>query len=600
MKEKFNIHSLKKKLILSIFLLFAFYILVIIINSYVMSLLLKQKINQSIRNNINQTNVYLSFMFTKAKELSTDLAVSFYENENTKKLLNTSESVGTDSFEQYKAINDIYTNIIYRVRNNSEIESIYIYSKTAKQLITSQAGIFAYSYVDDYAWMQSALSFEDNSAFNWVGYCYDRDLYNINAKKHLLSLVARGDIINRNLKSGVYIGINYDENTIYNIIKNIKLTPNTLVFVVDEDKRIISAEDKTLIGTIADFANLAQTDSDKLEVSRVSIKNSGRYQRLFQKNPVTEWGILMLVPEKELLPEQKIIWFVVITGLIAISLILMKIASKIVGLYVERPVAKLVRYMGLAENGEFSKEITEQRQDEFGFLYRSYNEMVSKIRTLIKELYNEKLLKREAELKHLQKQINPHFLYNTLDTIDWMAKAHNAQDISKIIMAMSELYRSTFNEGKDYIEIAGALHNVENYLYIQRLRFGGSFSYNFQEDENLKGFMILNLLIQPIVENAFVHGIARNDGIGTINVTARLEDNVARFTITDDGKGMNEEQLKLLLASIYSLDSSSDSGLKNIYKRIRLFYGDKYGMSISSKRGKGTCVEIFLPVFEYI
>ena len=108
-------------------------------------------------------------------------------------------------------------------------------------------------------------------------------------------------------------------------------------------------------------------------------------------------------------------------------------------------------------------------------------------------------------------------------------------------MCIRDRYRSTFNEGKDYIEITGALHNIENYLYIQRLRFGDSLSYNFQVDEKLKGFMILNLLIQPIVENAFVHGIARKDGTGTINITARLEDNIARFIITDDGKGMNEE-----------------------------------------------------------
>lgn len=128
-KSKLKVHSLKTKLIFAIFLLFAFYIVVIISNNLIMSLLLKEKINHSIINNINQTNVYLSFMFTKAKELSIDLSVSFFENENTKKLFNSLPKENIDSYDQYKAINDIYTNIIYRVRNNSEIDSIYIYSE---------------------------------------------------------------------------------------------------------------------------------------------------------------------------------------------------------------------------------------------------------------------------------------------------------------------------------------------------------------------------------------------------------------------------------------------------------------------------------------
>ena len=317
---KLKIHSLKTKLIMAIILLFAFYIVVIITNNFIMSFLLKEKINHSIINNINQTNVYLSFMFTKAKELSVDLSVSFFENENTKKLFNNLQKDSIDMYDQYKAINDIYTNIIYRVRNNNEIDSIYIYSENAKQLITSQAGIFSYNSIQDYAWMQSALSYSDKTAFNWLGYCYDRDLYNLHSKKHLLSLISRADIINRNLKSPVYVGINYDEKYICEIIKNIKLTPNTLVYLIDENKRIISSEDKSKIGTIADNVDdLKLEDINELITSRVKITNAGNYQRLLQKNPVTGWAILMFIPEKELLPEQKAIWITVISTLVIVS-----------------------------------------------------------------------------------------------------------------------------------------------------------------------------------------------------------------------------------------------------------------------------------------
>jgi len=403
------------------------------------------------------------------------------------------------------------------------------------------------------------------------------------------------------LKSPVYVGINYDEKYICEIIKNIKLTPNTLVYLIDENKRIISSEDKSKIGTIADNVDdLKLEDINELITSRVKITNAGNYQRLLQKNPVTGWAILMFIPEKELLPEQKAIWITVISTLVIVSFILVHIASRIVSRYVEKPVTKLVKHMGLAEKGDFSHQITEKTQDEFDSLYRIYNEMIYKIRTLIKELYKEKLLKREAELKHLQKQINPHFLYNTLDTINWLAKSHNAHDISQIVIALSNLYKSIFNEGKDFVEITQTLQNIENYLYIQKFKYGSSFSYNIHVDQRLKGFIILNLLIQPVVENALIHGIARKGGIGTICVTAILDDNIIRFTIKDDGKGMSEEQLKLLMSYINSEHTTSDSGLKNIQNRIKLFYGEKYGLFIKSTLGEGTCVEISIPAFEYL
>jgi len=214
---------------------------------------------------------------------------------------------------------------------------------------------------------------------------------------------------------------------------------------------------------------------------------------------------------------------------------------------------------------------------------------------LIQELYQEKLVKREMELKILQEKINPHFLYNTLDTINWIAMEHQVEDISKMVIALSTMYRKTFNRGRDLISIEDVMTSISCYLEIQQIRYGESFIYEIDCDGDTKKLEILNLIIQTLVENAIVHGMEGKKENGKILIKTRKEGAFLNIEVTDNGMGMEEDKLNLIRASIGSTGMESESGLRNVQKRIKLYYGNEFGIKIDSTKGSGTSIWVKIP-----
>lgn len=222
--------------------------------------------------------------------------------------------------------------------------------------------------------------------------------------------------------------------------------------------------------------------------------------------------------------------------------------------------------------------------------------MAGRIKKLIEELYEQKLVRTQMEVKALQKQINPHFLYNTLEVINWIAKVNNIDSISKIVISLSNMYRITFNEGRDLIKIRDMIYGVRCYMDIQKIRFGESFTYEINIEPEVEECYILNLIVQTIVENAVIHGIGEISTGGLIKIDGYMVNGDIIFVVEDNGKGMNEEKLRLVVANMNSSNVVSDSGLRNVQKRIRLLYGNEYGISVESWYNKGTRVTMKVPV----
>jgi two-component system sensor histidine kinase YesM len=173
------------------------------------------------------------------------------------------------------------------------------------------------------------------------------------------------------------------------------------------------------------------------------------------------------------------------------------------------------------------------------------------------------------------------------------------ENISTITQGLSNLYRTAFNKGMDYIEVEKCIKSLEYYLFIQKFRYGDKLKYSIAIDENVKGFLILNLILQPIVENTIVHGLKGKNSDIEVNISACLKDNAICFTVMDNGIGMTEENLEILKFMINHESEEYDSGLRNVHRRIKLYYGEQYGITIKSKYKEGTIVEILVPVFEY-
>lgn len=586
-----NIHSLKAKMFLAILLCFIFVVVFTIVNNIFAIAIIKNKTNSSLANTAGQTNRYLSFLFNKAR----DIAYVTSLNKNLETLSGYKDIDFDNYFNFYLAIHDLYTFIWHQTEFNREIHSMYIYMDQIQYFINAREGIYSRQLIKDSAWLETVLSVDDNH--QWITNYYDKDF----TGRNLISMVYRADFVNWKVRTPVYIGVNFLESDILEILQGMQFTPNSMVYLIDGSHNILVTNDKPSMGkTIEDIADIKLEDFEKKQSMRIKMERGNYYQAIYRREGITKGGIVVLIPEKELLAEQRRMWVVLIVIIVLTLMIFIVLGMKMVIDYVDKPISKLVSFMEKAEQGDFDQRIQEERKDEFGYLYVSYNQMVDKIKRLIEELFQEKLLKSEMEVKVLQEQINPHFLYNTLDTVNWIAKANKIDSISKIVISLSDMYRITFNQGGDYIKISEMIQGIRCYLDIQEIRYGESFDYSIEIDEKIEEWWVMNLILQTIVENAIIHGIDDYLEDGYIEIKAFKDGDRVHFIVQDNGKGMTEEKLELIKAIINNDNIVSKSGLCNVQRRLRLLYGTEYGLEIDSWEGKGTRVDVFLPIIENI
>ena len=254
-------------------------------------------------------------------------------------------------------------------------------------------------------------------------------------------------------------------------------------------------------------------------------------------------------------------------------------------------IERLTCLMQEVQEGSMDMQVGSDDRDEIGMLYRGFGSMMKRIRTLINEVYLGKITQKEAELKALQAQINPHFLYNTLSLINWKALAAGEEDISRMTLAMSTFYRTALNRGRNVLQVEAELSNTRAYLEIQSMLHDGDFDYEIEVQPEILQCESLNLILQPLVENAIHHGIEeKTDGRGKISVRGWKEDNCVWFMVEDNGVGMEQEVADKILTM-----ESKGYGVRNVDERIRLCYGEKYAMKVESVVGKGTKMTIHFP-----
>ena len=259
-------------------------------------------------------------------------------------------------------------------------------------------------------------------------------------------------------------------------------------------------------------------------------------------------------------------------------------------------IERLTCLMQEVQEGSMDMQVGSDDRDEIGMLYRGFGSMMKRIRTLINEVYLGKITQKEAELKALQAQINPHFLYNTLSLINWKALAAGEEDISRMTLAMSTFYRTALNRGRNVLQVEAELSNTRAYLEIQSMLHDGDFDYEIEVQPEILQCESLNLILQPLVENAIHHGIEeKTDGRGKISVRGWKEDNCVWFMVEDNGAGMEQKVADKILTM-----ESKGYGVRNVDERIRLCYGEKYAMKVESVVGKGTKMTIHFPAKQLV
>lgn len=312
------------------------------------------------------------------------------------------------------------------------------------------------------------------------------------------------------------------------------------------------------------------------------------------------WRILYGVPLASLTKELSSIQSFVVV-LILLCLLLSIPFMMFMTSFITAPVKRLLQSMKRFQNGQFDERVDIKYRDEIGELSRGYNSMVANIKTLVDDVYVLQLKEKEAELKALQSQINPHFLYNMLDTIFWEAERAGQSGISEMIINLSRLFRLSLNRGKSFTSVSKEKELIELYLSLQKMRFRDLLEYQIDIPDELGGFVILKLSLQPFIENALVHGIEKKRGGGCVHVKGELSGDSLHFTIEDNGAGMDADTVRRILepqpeSDIYTAQDTGGYAIQNVNARLRHFYKDGYRLSYTSEPGQGTKVELTIPV----
>lgn len=358
---------------------------------------------------------------------------------------------------------------------------------------------------------------------------------------------------------------------------------NNLVFssgvVTDEESRIIQ---ETILGT----ANYNEEGSS--------------YFLYISTIPKTRWRISIKTNINSLYESKNKFFIISIALSIAITGIFLAIFY-LISVQISKPLVRLQREMENVESLDFKMA---DHNDSYGTeeivsLSNSYRKMMMKIHNLAEEVINEQKEMNKAELKALQNQINPHFLYNTLDSIIYMIDENENEKAEKMIVSLSRFFRISISRGHNIIPVKDEIAHVRYYLEIQKMRFGESFTYQISASDEILDLPIIKLILQPIVENAIVHGFGettKREAI--ISIKGYIEDSFLKFDIADNGFGMLEEKVEEVRRTFKDKNAHNGVGISNVYQRIRIYYGEKADIRIESSLDIGTTIEIIIPLSE--
>jgi len=379
-----------------------------------------------------------------------------------------------------------------------------------------------------------------------------------------------------------------------NQLFNMKVSENSFSVLYDKSGSIItqSANAPDFSDTIYEsFSSMHSTWENSEAQLNVG---SEEYYTTFVTFQKPGWTLLNLVPMQDMLMDnatisQYTVIFTVICILINILLSILMTQS------ISKPIKKLLSAINQVKKGNFSTKIKIYNRDEIGDIGNKFNEMVDNIDNLLKENYIVKLKEQEAQISSLQAQINPHFLYNTLDTINWKVMLAGQKDICKLISCLGEILRYGISKPNEIVTVEEDIYQIRNYLYIQQCRYGERFQARVNMHPDILKLKLHKLLIQPMVENAISHGLDDKEENGILEIDGFLEDNILVIRVFDNGCGIKPEDIGSILEGTYNTDlqrKDSHIGIYNVNKRMQLYYGKEHGIEIKSREGFYT--EVFL------
>ncbi|HOJ09523.1 MAG TPA: histidine kinase [Clostridiales bacterium] len=508
-----------------------------------------------------------------------------------------------NSYTNILVCNDLYSKLFSIIQNYSYIDSIFIFTEDGRILgVTASTN----EYLNDsnkkngfYSSDMYKLAKSSSSSLAWAGGGKSED-FNLNkipnSRKNIniISAVRGIKPFYQNLQKATLV-INIQESVITSIYSNI-YDPLSSTYIVDSNGKIISDIDATRIGS----NSFIFTKLDKnLDNGSFTLKiDSVTKQIFYLKLTSLDWTLINEIDYKNYIKDihtMRNILILMFFACIAISLAL----STYWGMVFTKPIKRIINAIKEVGKGNIGITITESPKNEFGMIIRQFNEMSISIEKLIHENKMIEEMKRKQDIAVLQLQINPHFIYNTLNTIKLMAVMINAKNIVEGITIFGNILSPIFKDPSPIHSIEEEFNFLKNYIKIMNLRYGEGVKIVFNIQEDLIKCKILKFIVQPLVENALYHGLAEKNYNGEIKIEIAEENENVIVTISDNGAGMTVEKLREIEEMCSGLLENSQSlkgiGIRNVDHRVKLYFGVKYGLKIQSKIGSGTSAILRLP-----
>jgi two-component system sensor histidine kinase YesM len=556
--------------------------------------ILEQELGERTMSAMDSALEYVDLTLDSLKSLSTLISTDV---NLTSKLKHSEKRLSPEAIIDFTQVMSQITNIR---AVNPVLTEVTIFHGSSEMMISSRVGALHRQQASSELWYAEAVQANGANVF-YLPTRHEESLsgwadpvYNIDQ----IVLMRLMDLYSRDRGNNVLM-LSIPKNKLLGYLVNLTPSESSSVYLFDDAGRMI-------VTNAPAEHRIAKADIPAQQVSIREMPGSSEKNMMLRvESPKSGWSLLLVQPEREIYKKSKPLqifsyWIILISCLLAVWI------SWIIYSGIASPISSLVSGMRQLRLGNLDTRLTNNRQDELGYLTDAFNQTAEQQRHLIRDIYEQQLRLTKTELKFLQSQINPHFLYNTLDSIYWSAKNYEAEEISDMVLNLSRFFRLSLSKGRETFTVEETFNHLQYYIRVQQLRFVDQFTVDYRSSEETSGLYVLKLILQPLVENAILHGLEKKKGGGELVISAELQGDRLILQVSDRGKGIDAVRMEQIRHALnrssvndsYATSERNDEffGLLNVKSRIKLYYGDTAEFIIESEEGKGTIACIDLPI----
>jgi two-component system sensor histidine kinase YesM len=580
--------GIRQKLFLSYFMLVLFFLcLYLVINSVLVVNENKKQVLRSAEHVFGQTRGYLQYKTESVR----NLLYFFTSNSVVQELFERRARYYHENIGRWPIDSQAFEKLSYLTTFNPDIVDIKFYMAYGLASVFQNDTFISLAKVQDAAWYRRLLRNERRIYWYADNAAPDGGARLIHAVRSVLN--------SQNIQelTGV-VQFDISPTMLRATLGDASLTESSFALLVNADGEVIDSTGSATAGDAASFwgkaSALRRGEFGTESWDTITIARSA-YLVGTQSIEGTDWVLMLVLPTRDIVrlstrPAQKML--IVFASMTPLTLFLAFFASR----SATKRIKGLISRMDRVVQGDFSVTLDPGNKDEIGQLTERFNFMIAEVEQLMEEKYSLGKEVKNLELKALQAQINPHFLYNTLDLINWMSVRHNAEEIRTLVTALSRFYKLSLGRGEDTVPLREELEHARTYVQIQNMRYENSIELVIDTPPDMDECRVLKLVLQPLVENSIFHGIMmKKEERGVIRITGERADGDLLLFVEDDGVGMSPERLDQILARGAVSSDRHGYGVRNIHERLQLNYGAEFGLSFRSIEGKGTRVQIRIP-----